>query len=98
TLAVIQFTVILDFLIIIPLEHQYTRVFNIGPTQFGLLVAAYGISAGIAGIAAGFFLDRFDRKKAMLWLYLGFTVGTLFCAMATTYETLVAARIFAGAF
>src|SRR5581483_11464209 len=71
TLAVIQFTAILDFLIIIPLEPQYTRVVGIGPRQFGMIIASYGISAGVAGVAAGFFLDRFDRKKALLFLYGG---------------------------
>ncbi len=98
TLAAIQFTTILDFLIIIPLGPQYERVFHILPKQFGLIVAAYGISAGIMGMAAGFFLDWFDRKTALLWLYFGFALGTLFCAMATSYHLLVAARFFAGAF
>jgi multidrug resistance protein len=98
TLAAIQFTTILDFLIIMPLGPQYMRVFNINPQQFGLIVSSYGISAGIAGLIAGFFLDRFDRKKALLWLYFGFTLGTLFCAMANDYRLLVASRFFAGAF
>ena len=98
TLAVIQFTTVLDFLIIIPLAAQYKRVFGINESQFGLIIAAYGISAGVAGLAAGFFLDRFDRKKALLVLYLGFAMGTLFCALAPTYPALVAARAVAGAF
>src|SRR5579872_2285995 len=76
TLAAIQFTTIVDFLIVMPLGPQYARVFNIAPGQFGLIVSAYAISAGIAGLAAGFMLDRFDRKQALLWLYAGFTVGT----------------------
>src|SRR5205807_479554 len=62
------------------------------------IVSSYGISAGVAGLAAGFFLDRFDRKKALLWLFLGFALGTLLCAMADNYKLLVAARFFAGAF
>src|SRR5207244_318532 len=66
--------------------------------QFGLIVSSYAISAGIFGIAAGFFLDRFDRKRALLTLYTGFTLGTLFCALAQTYHLLVMARALAGAF
>jgi len=97
-LAAIQFTAVVDFLIILPLGPQYMRVFNINPAQFGVIVSSYAISAGISGIAAGFFLDRFDRKRALLGLYLGFTVGTLFCALAPTYHLLVAARALAGAF
>ena len=97
-LAAIQFTTILDFLIILPLGPQYMRVFNITPGQFGLIVSSYAISAGIFGLLAGFMLDRMDRKPALLWLYLGFTVGTFLCALAPNYHLLVAARAVAGAF
>lgn len=97
-LAAIQFTVVLDFMIIMPLGPRYMEVFKISPGQFGLIVSAYALSAGVAGIVAGFFLDRYDRKSALLTLYAGFTLGTLFCGMAPTYETLVAARVVAGAF
>jgi predicted MFS family arabinose efflux permease len=97
-LAAIQFTINLDFLIILPLGPQYMRVMLITPAQFNLIVAAYAIAAGISGIAAGFFLDRFDRKTALLWLFLGFATGTLLCALAPTYRLLVAARAIAGTF
>src|SRR5579871_1435700 len=98
TLAVIQFTIIADFLIIMPLGPQYSRVFQISPKQFGYIVSAYGLAAGLSGIGAGLFLDRFDRKRALLWLFFGFTVGTFFCALAPSYPLLVAARFLAGAF
>jgi len=97
-MAAIQFTTTIDFLIIMPLGPQYMRVFAITPAQFGFMVSAYAISAGVCGIAAGFFLDRYDRKSALLALYFGFALGTLFCAMAPTYPLLVAARVIAGAF
>src|SRR4051794_1497706 len=97
-LAAIQFTTVVDFLIILPLGPQYMRVFHINPGQFGLIVSAYAISASITGVAAGFFLDRFDRKTALLVLYAGFSLGTFFCALAPTYKLLVAARVIAGAF
>ncbi len=97
-LAAIQFTTNLDFLIILPLGPQYMRVMHISPAQFNLIVAAYAIAAGVSGVFAGFFLDRFDRKTALLWLYLGFAAGTLLCALAPTYRLLVAARAIAGTF
>jgi predicted MFS family arabinose efflux permease len=97
-LAAIQFTTNLDFLIVLPLAPQYLRVMHISPAQFNVMVAAYAIAAGISGIVAGFFLDRFDRKSALLWLFLGFAAGTLFCAMAPSYRLLVAARAVAGCF
>ena len=89
-LAAIQFTTNLDFLIILPLGPQYMRVMHITPAQFNLIVASYAIAAGISGVAAGFFLDRFDRKTALLWLFLGFAAGTLACALSPTYQFLVA--------
>src|ERR1700758_3828924 len=98
TLAAIQFTTILDFVIIIPLGPKFQEVFDITEQQFQHIVSAYGYSAGVTGLLAGFFLDRFDRQQALLWLYAGFALGTFFCALAPTYHLLVAARYFAGAF
>lgn len=97
-LAAVQFTAVLDFMIIMPLGPRYMDVFQISPGQFGLIVSAYALAAGISGIVAGFFVDRFDRKRALMFLYAGFTLGTLFCGMAQSYEALVAARVVAGAF
>ena len=97
-LAAVQFTTVLDFLIVLPLGPQYMEVMNIGPSQFGLIVSSYAVSAGITGIAAGFFLDYFDRKKALLALFAGFMLGTLFCGLAQGYHLLVLARALAGAF
>src|SRR6266404_1380840 len=87
-LAAIQFTAVVDFLIILPLGPQYMRLYRITPAQFGVIVSAYAISAGVSGIATGFFLDRFDRKRALLGLYLGFAIGTLACALAPGYHSL----------
>src|SRR5260370_20641923 len=97
-MAAIQFTTIVDFLIVLPLGPQYMRLFSIGPSEFGVIVSAYAISAGVSGFAAGLFLDRFDRRRALLGLYTGFTIGTFFCALAPSYPLLVAARVVAGAF
>jgi len=97
-LACIQFATVLDFLIVLPLGPQYMKVMCIGPGQFGLIVSSYAVSAGMAGIAAGFFLDYFDRKRALLALFAGFTLGTLFCALAQGYHLLVLSRALAGAF
>jgi predicted MFS family arabinose efflux permease len=97
-LAAIQFTAVLDFLIVLPLGPEYMRVMGITAKQFGFMVSAYAISAGIFGAAGGFVLDLFDRKRALLVLFLGFTLGTLFCALAPNYLLLVAGRIVAGGF
>ncbi|MFD2247110.1 MFS transporter [Pontibacter ruber] len=97
-LAAIQFTHVMDFVIMMPLGPQLMRVFNISPSEFGLLVSAYTFSAAVAGFLSALFIDRFDRKHAVLGLYLGFAVGTLACALAPTYIMLLVARVVAGAF
>jgi MFS transporter, DHA1 family, inner membrane transport protein len=97
-LVAVQFTHILDFMIMMPLGSHLMRVFSIDPEQFSRLVAAYGISAALTGFAGGFILDRFDRKHALLTLYTGFGLATLACAVAPNYGALLLARSAAGAF
>ena len=98
TLAAVQFTHIMDFMIMMPLGSSLMRVFSINPEQFSRLVAAYGIAAAVTGFAGGFVLDRFDRKHALLLLYTGFALSTLACALAPNYAALLVARLAAGAF
>lgn len=97
-LCAVQFTHILDFMIMMPLGSQLMRVFAISPAEFTRLVAAYGLAAAVSGFTGGFFLDRFDRKRALLVLYAGFGLATLACGLAPTHHTLLAARLAAGAF
>ena len=97
TLAAVNFTHIMDFMIMMPLGPKFMRAFDISPEAFVYLVSAYSFSAGVAGFAAGFVMDRFDRKKALLLLYSCFVLGTLACAFAPNYWTLMLARIVAGA-
>jgi predicted MFS family arabinose efflux permease len=97
-LASVQFTSIVDFMVVMPLGPQLKRTLAITSSQFGLIVSSYTISAGIAGIFAASFMDRFGRKAAFLTLYSGFLVGTFLCGWVTTYATLLAARVLTGAF
>ena len=97
-LAAIQFTHIMDFMIMMPLGPQLMRVMHISPQQFGLLVSAYTLTAAVAALAVAFYTDRFDRRKTLLFLYVGFVISTLLCGIAPGYGTLLAARAIAGAF
>jgi predicted MFS family arabinose efflux permease len=97
-LAAIQFTHILDFMIVMPLGPRLMDIFAITPAQFGFIVSTYSFSAGLFGLVAAWFIDRFDRKRALLWLYGGFAIGTLLCALAPNYYAMVAARFLAGGF
>jgi len=97
-IAILQFTVILDFIILAPLGAQMMRVLNLSPSHFGWVVSAYAFSAGISGVLAAGFADRFDRKKMLLFFYAGFILGTFLCSIATGYTFLVAARVITGMF
>lgn len=97
-LAAVQFTHIMDFMILMPLGSHLMRMFGISPAQFSYLVAAYSLAAAVTGFAGGFFIDRLDRRRALLFLYGGFTLATLACALANTYALLLVARLAAGAF
>lgn len=97
-IAGIQFTHILDFMIMMPLGPQFTRLFGISDAQFGLLVSAYTLSAGVSGLLAVTYVDRFDRKRLLLVLYTLFGLATLACGLAPGYGFLMAARVAAGVF
>lgn len=97
-LAATQFTVILDFMIMSPLGDMLMKSLSLKPQAFGIAVSAYAFSAGASGLLTAGFADRFDRKKLLLFFYIGFIVGTIFCGVAETYVQLVAARIITGLF
>ncbi len=98
TLAVIQFSHITDFMILMPLGPRLMESFSIVPSQFALLVSAYTFSAGIFGFIGAFFIDRFDRKKLLMIMALGFALGTLTCGFSNSYYMLLFTRAFTGSF
>ncbi|WZO98388.1 MFS transporter [Isosphaeraceae bacterium EP7] len=97
-LAAVQFTSIVDFMVIMPLGPQLERAMNLSPAQFSAIVASYTYAAGLAGLVATMVIDKFARRPAFLALFVGFLVGTLMCGLATTYPLLLAARFLTGAF
>lgn len=97
-LALLQFTIILDFIIISPLGDILMKSLDMSTSQFGFAVSAYAFSAGASGLLAAGFADKFDRKKLLIFFYTGFIIGTICCAMATDYWTLLSARIVTGLF
>lgn len=97
-LASINFTHIMDFMILMPLQEYLVPDFHITPKEFSWLVSVYAFSAGLSSLTASFIVDRFDRKKVLLFAYIGFVIGTWSCAFAPTYSLLILARIVAGVF
>jgi predicted MFS family arabinose efflux permease len=97
-LVFLQFTIILDFMILSPLGAILMPALKVTPAQFGLVVSVYAFSAGTSGFLAAGFADRFDRKSMLLFFYIGFILGTLFCGLAANYHALLAARMITGIF
>lgn len=97
-LGLLQFTVVLDFMVLSPLGAILMPGLGISTSQFGLVVSAYAFSAGASGICAAGFADRFDRKKMLLFFYTGFICGTIFCGIANNYSSLLCGRIITGIF
>jgi predicted MFS family arabinose efflux permease len=98
SLAGIQFTHILDFMIMMPLGPEFIRELNINTHEFGLLLSSYTFAAALAGVFATYFVDRFERRVLLLSLYACFIIATLVCGLAPDYHSLFIARAFAGAF
>lgn len=97
-LAAVQFIVIVDFMIMMPLGPQLMRIFEISPQQFGFLVSAYTFAAGISSFLGVFWVDLFDRKKVLFFSFTGLIIATLACALSPTYSILMLARILTGIF
>lgn len=97
-LAGLNFTHILDFMIMMPLSNYLIPAFKITAFQFSILVASYSISAFISGLIIAMVIDRFDRKRSLLFAYAGFLIGTIACGFTSTYGLLLSARIMAGFF
>ena len=97
-LAAVNFTNILDFMVIMPLGNFLMPYFNISAGKFAMVVAAYNFAAFFSGIVAAFVVDRFDRKHVLIFGYVGFLIGSFLCAIAPTYWLLMAARVVSGLF
>lgn len=95
-LALIQFTVIMDFMVMMPLGPQIMQAYSVGPAAFATAVSAYSWCSGISGLLAATYIDRFDRRQLLIASYLLFTFSNLACALSPTYEILLASRAFAG--
>ena len=98
TLAGIQFTHVLDFMIMMPLGPQFIRTLQINTREFGLLLSSYSFAAAVFGLLSSAYIDRFDRRKLTLGSYLLFILATLLCGLAPNYPMLLGARALSGAF
>ena len=98
TLAAVQFTHIVDFMIVMPLSDLLMRIFVINPNEFSNLVATYTFSAGISSFFGAFWVDRFDRRNVIISIFIGFLLGNFACAFANNYTFFLLARVLTGIF
>ena len=95
-LALTQFTIIMDFMVMMPLGPQIMQAFVITPAAFATAVSAYSWCAGLSGLLGATYVDRFDRRRLLLMVYALFALSNLFCALAPNFHFLLMARAFAG--
>lgn len=97
-LAIANFTHIVDSMLIMPLGDVFIEFFEISALEYSYLVSSYAVGAVLSSLTAFLYLDRFDRRTALLFLYGGFSVGTLCCGYANGYWMLLILRFLTGAF
>lgn len=85
-------------MMIVPLGPDLVASLGVKNSEAGLVGGTYTFAAAIAGIFGSFFLDRFDRKKALLFSIVGLSVGTLLGGIANSFAFLIATRVVAGLF
>ena len=95
-LALTQFTVIMDFMVMMPLGPQIMKAFSIGPAGFAAAVSAYAWCSGLTGLFAATYIDRFDRRRLLMVVFSLFLLSNLGCALASNFHLLLLARGFAG--
>lgn len=94
----VQFTHMVDFVVMMPLGPKLVRSFALTPNQFSYVISSYAFAAAVMGLVSSFFVDNYDRKKVLLFFYAGFLVANIFCALSINYFMLIASRILAGGF
>src|SRR5258708_17078046 len=97
-LSGMQFSQMVDFMVLMPLGTQLMRAFDITPTRLGFFVSIYAVAASLSGFFSALVIDRFDRRTAMLALYAFFAATRAACALPPSYPTLLPARTSARAF
>lgn len=99
-MAAVQFVNVLDFMMVNPLGPRLAEDPSIGvPTsQLPLVLGSYTAAASVTGVLGSFFLERFDRRKALFVTLVGLAVGTALGGLAQGLGSLIAARVIAGLF
>ena len=96
--GLIQLANVLDFMIILPLGPDLTTEIKIPSSQMGLVNGIYTFAAAFSAVIMARFLDRFDRKKAVVFFLIGLSISTFLTAFSWDTTSMLAARTLAGLF
>jgi predicted MFS family arabinose efflux permease len=94
----VQFIITLDFNMVMPLGPDFAKALGIPTSNLGFVAGSYTAAATLAGIVGAFFLDRYDRRRALAVALAGLVVGTAMGGLAIGPVTLLATRVVAGTF
>lgn len=85
-------------MMVMPLGPDFAKSLGIPASEIGIIGGAYTFSAAIFGLIAGLFLDEIPRKKAVIICLSGLAIATIGGALVWSKGSMIAVRLFAGAF
>jgi predicted MFS family arabinose efflux permease len=97
-IGAVQFINILDFVMVMPLGPDFARALHVPSSKLGMIGGSYTAAAALSGLLGSFFLDRFDRRRALAVAMLGLVLGTAAGGIASGLRSLMLARVLAGLF
>lgn len=97
-LGAVHFVNVVDFVMVLPLGPDFAAALAIPTHQLGLVAGSYTAAAAVAGLFGASFLDRFDRRAALMVTMLGLVLGTAAGGAASGLSSMLLARVLAGAF
>ncbi|MBP7253542.1 MAG: MFS transporter, partial [Alphaproteobacteria bacterium] len=74
--ALIQFVNITDFMMVMPLGPDFAKALSIPVDKIGVIAGSYTLAAALFGVVAALFLDRFQRRRAILICLAGLIAAT----------------------
>jgi predicted MFS family arabinose efflux permease len=97
-IGAVQFVNVLDFMMVMPLGPDFAAAFGVQNSRLGWVGASYTLAAALSGIVGSSFLDRFDRRKALIFALAGLVLSTMASGSTQSFETMLVTRWIAGTF
>lgn len=97
-LASVHFVNLLDFMMVMPMGPDFASALGIPMSHLGIIAGSYTAAATVMGVLGSVWLDRFERRSALVAGIVGLGLSTMTAALATGTWSIVAARVLAGSF